>query len=59
MCEEHELAVHLPLSGTALDRKVEALLIQASQTSGLVEAVGLERFRAWVAHECFAARPVR
>ena len=37
-----------------LDRKVEALLRQASQTAGLVAAVGLERFRAWVATECFA-----
>jgi LmbE family N-acetylglucosaminyl deacetylase len=57
MCEESELAVHLPLAGAALDRKVEALLRQPSQTSGLVEAVGLERFRAWVANECFASRP--
>ncbi len=57
VCEEDELAVHLELSGSALDRKVEALLRQPSQTAGLVEAVGLERFRAWVANECFAPRP--
>ena len=57
MCEEEDLAVHLPLSGATLDRKVQALLRQRSQTSGLVEAVGLERFRAWVAHECFARPP--
>ncbi len=56
MCEEDELAVHLELGRAALDRKVEALLRQPSQTSGLIEAVGLERFRAWVATECFAAR---
>jgi LmbE family N-acetylglucosaminyl deacetylase len=57
ICEERELSVHLELSGAALDRKVEALLQQPSQTSALVDAVGLERFRAWVATESFAARP--
>ncbi len=57
MCEERELAVHLELAGAVLDRKVEALLKQPSQTSGLVEAVGLDRFRAWVANECFATSP--
>jgi LmbE family N-acetylglucosaminyl deacetylase len=57
MCEEDELAVHLALDSTALDRKVEALLRQPSQTSGLVEAVGIDRFRAWVANECFATAP--
>jgi LmbE family N-acetylglucosaminyl deacetylase len=57
MCEDDELAVHLALDGAVLDRKVEALLRQPSQTSGLVEAVGLDRFRAWVANECFATAP--
>ena len=57
MCEEHELAVHLELAGPALERKVEALLRQPSQTSALIDAVGLARFRAWVATECFAPKP--
>jgi LmbE family N-acetylglucosaminyl deacetylase len=58
ICDEGELAVHLELSGAALERKVEALLQQPSQTSALVDAVGLDRFRAWVATESFAARPM-
>ena len=45
----------LPLDGALLDRKVEALLLQESQTGGLVAAVGLPRFRAWVATEALAA----
>ncbi len=58
MCEEDELAVHLELAGPALERKVEALLRQPSQTSTLIDVVGLDRFRAWVATECFAPKPV-
>ena len=57
VCAEDELDLHLHLTGAALDRKVEALLRQSSQTGGLVEAVGLERFSAWVAMESFA-RPL-
>jgi len=51
---DDELAVLLPLDGALLDRKVAALLAQESQTSGLVAAVGLARFRAWVATEALA-----
>ena len=60
VCADAELAFQLPLSGPALDRKVEALLRQVSQTGGLVAAVGRERFTAWVATESFAvpATPV-
>lgn len=54
VCTDDELDLLLALEGTALDRKVAALLQQASQTAGLVEAVGLDRFRAWVATESFA-----
>lgn len=53
-CSDDELALRLPLRGRLLDRKVEALLSQVSQTEALVAAIGLERFRAWVATECFA-----
>jgi LmbE family N-acetylglucosaminyl deacetylase len=54
VCAEEDLALQLRLSGVALNRKVEALLRQASQTGGLVRAVGRERFSAWVATESFA-----
>ena len=56
ICEPEELVVDLALDGSELSRKVEALLCQASQTGGLVEAVGIDRFSAWVASECFAPR---
>ena len=54
ICEPEELVLDIGLDGRELDRKVEALLCQASQTSGLVDAVGIDRFSAWVASECFA-----
>jgi hypothetical protein len=53
-CSPEEMAVQVHLDGEALDRKVAALLRQESQTAGLVNAVGLDRFRAWVATESFA-----
>jgi LmbE family N-acetylglucosaminyl deacetylase len=54
-CADDEIDVLLPLDGVLLDRKVQALLLQESQTAGLVAAVGLSRFRAWVATEALAA----
>lgn len=57
VCREEEMAVNLQLGDAVLDRKVAALLRQASQTSGLVGAVGHERFRAWVAYETYAPPP--
>lgn len=45
----------LPLPDDLLDRKVAALLLQESQTAGLVADVGRARFRAWVAVEALAA----
>jgi LmbE family N-acetylglucosaminyl deacetylase len=54
VCADDELAVLLPLDGPLLDRKIAALLAQESQTAGLVTAVGLPRFRAWVATEALA-----
>jgi LmbE family N-acetylglucosaminyl deacetylase len=53
-CADDELAVLLPLDDGILDRKIAALLAQESQTAGLVAAVGLPRFRAWVATEALA-----
>jgi LmbE family N-acetylglucosaminyl deacetylase len=57
ICEPEELVVDLALAGSELSRKVQALLCQGSQTGGLVEAVGIDRFTAWVASECFAPAP--
>ncbi len=56
-CEDDELVLRLQLSGRALERKVEALSIQESQTAGLVAAVGAERFARWVATESWASAP--
>ena len=53
-CSDEELALRLPLRGAALERKVEALLRQRSQTADLVSAIGRDRFAAWIATECFA-----
>ena len=58
ICKPEDLVVNLDLDGDELSRKVEALLCQASQTSGLVDAVGIDRFTAWVASECFAPAPM-
>lgn len=55
MCGTEEVDVLLPLEGVVLDRKVAALMLQVSQTQDLVRALGIERFRRWVAHEAFAA----
>jgi len=54
ICAPEELVIDLALNGDDLSRKVQALRCQASQTQGLVEAVGIDRFTAWVATECFA-----
>jgi LmbE family N-acetylglucosaminyl deacetylase len=54
-CPDDEIDVLLSLGDSLLDRKVEALLLQESQTAELVAAVGLPRFRAWVATEALAA----
>jgi len=53
-CTDEELALRLPLEGAALERKVDALLRQESQTGDLVSAIGRDRFAAWIATECFA-----
>ena len=55
MLPDDQIDLLLPLDDVLLDRKVRALLLQESQTAGLVSAVGLPRFRAWVATEALAA----
>jgi len=54
VCPPEQLALRLELGPHLLRRKVEALVRQPSQTEGLIGAVGLERFAAWVAIESFA-----
>jgi LmbE family N-acetylglucosaminyl deacetylase len=54
-CRDEEVALRVHLEGPALERKVAALLAQASQTSAVVAHAGRERFGAWVATEYFAA----
>jgi LmbE family N-acetylglucosaminyl deacetylase len=47
------LAAELRLAPADLDRKIVALRAQASQISGLLAAVGEERFRQWWSTEAF------
>ena len=55
LCHRDELVVYVETEGAERDRKVAALMAQASQTAGLVEALGRERYAAWAAREAFAA----
>ncbi len=52
-----DVAFDLALPDDLLDRKVAALVAQASQVAPLVEMMGAEEFRAWVANECFRPAP--
>lgn len=48
-----DLAVHLELDGATAARKVAALAAQATQTSGLIDQLGLSTFTGWVGMESF------
>jgi LmbE family N-acetylglucosaminyl deacetylase len=50
-----ELAVHVRLDGSALDRKVAALRTMATQTSDVVASLGLEAYAEQNAEESFVA----
>lgn len=52
------VALEVVLDGTMADRKLVALRAQASQTAGLVAALGEQVYRAWVSTETFRAAPV-
>jgi LmbE family N-acetylglucosaminyl deacetylase len=52
---EADLALHLVLTGTALDRKIAALRAHVSQTTVLVDEVGEADFRRWWSAESFVA----
>lgn len=50
------LAIDVVLDQDTADRKVRALAAQATQTTGLIASVGVERYTAWVGEESFAER---
>jgi LmbE family N-acetylglucosaminyl deacetylase len=54
---EEDVALHLRLEGEVLDRKIVALRAQASQTAGLIAAIGEGLFREWCAEEAFLGLP--
>ncbi len=47
------LAVDLVLDSEITKRKVRALAAQATQTTALIEAMGIDRYTAWVSEESF------
>lgn len=51
------LAVDLVLDQDTVARKVRALTAQATQTAGLIAAMGIDRYTAWVGDESFVERP--
>ena len=48
---DEELLLDLTVGGPWLDVKLAALQAHASQTSGLIDAVGIDRYRRWIARE--------
>jgi LmbE family N-acetylglucosaminyl deacetylase len=50
-----QLAVDLELDSGTAGRKVRALAAQTTQTAGLIAALGVDRYTAWVGEESFAA----
>jgi hypothetical protein len=48
-----QLAYAVRSTGAQLDRKFAALVAHASQTTGLIERVGVDRYRQWWAEESF------
>ena len=52
-----QVAFEVVLPDDLLDRKVAALMAQASQVAPLVEALGEDAFRTWVGTECFRPAP--
>jgi LmbE family N-acetylglucosaminyl deacetylase len=52
---DRRLAVDLVLPPATVDRKVRALVAQETQTAGLITAMGIHRYAAWVGDESFVA----
>ncbi len=55
VCAPEELAFRIRPEGAALDRKLVALRVHATQTAGLIERLGEDVFRDWWAVEEFVA----
>ena len=53
------LAVDLVLPPDVVTRKVRALAAQTTQTAGLIAAMGIDRYTAWVGDESFVERGQR
>ena len=53
---DDQLAVDLDLDEDTVDRKVRALMAQVTQTAGLIDAMGLDRYTAWMSEESFVER---
>jgi LmbE family N-acetylglucosaminyl deacetylase len=51
------LAIDLELDPHTAGRKVRALAAQTTQTAGLIAALGVDRYTAWVGVESFTAAP--
>jgi hypothetical protein len=52
---ESELAVHLRLDPATVARKLAALTAQQTQTAGLIAALGVSDYAAWISAEGFVA----
>jgi LmbE family N-acetylglucosaminyl deacetylase len=53
---DDHLAVDLVLQPDIAARKVGALTAQVTQTAGIIEAMGIERYTAWMSEESFVER---
>ena len=56
--DEDAVAIRLDLTGDVLDRKMVALRAQATQTTGLLQALGPDAFASLCATESFVEAPV-
>jgi len=56
---QDRLVVDWALPPALADRKLRALLAQATQVGGLIEALGAETYAAWVAEEAYVEAAVR
>lgn len=52
-----DLDLHVRLDGPALDRKVAALRAMATQTTGMIDSIGLDVYRDFVSEEAFVDAP--
>lgn len=52
-----QIALEIGLDGSLADRKLVALRAQASQTAGLIDAMGEPTYRAWTSTESFSLAP--